>query len=377
MTIESFIRAFLFLSFFLGGFISISLIISRKHRSLPNAFLSLFLAIYAFRLLLHSDYAPNIGFGNYLIFTLLLSPSLFLYVYTLTKKIKILKPYHLLHFLPSLVLIPVLIVFRESWNINSYKSAFTNDTALIFLSIIQGLVVLHVVFYFFLIIKRLNEHRAYIKENFSNLSSVNLNAISRLCYAFLVVICIWIFGGYGDIGYFISIWGAPSIYIAYIFWFLLSLIVVLIGYEGFTRPDVFLNIDVSIKSKSIGKKSLSVGDLNEYSTRLSYLMDTKRPYLNPKLKLSELADLMDMNPVLLSNVINTSFEKNFNDYINEYRVNEVINKMKDPKFNNLSLLGLALDSGFNSKSTFNLMFKKFTGKTPKMFKKEFPANNSI
>ena len=74
-----------------------------------------------------------------------------------------------------------------------------------------------------------------------------------------------------------------------------------------------------------------------------------------------------MNTTALSFVINNGFGKNFNDFVNEFRVAEVKNKLNEGAAENLNLLGIALDSGFNSKATFNRAFKKFTGISPKEF----------
>jgi len=70
----------------------------------------------------------------------------------------------------------------------------------------------------------------------------------------------------------------------------------------------------------------------------------------------------------LSRVFNTVLKKSFNDFNNEYRVMDAIHKMQDPAYANITLLGIAYDSGFNSKTTFNRVFKEMTGKTPVEYK---------
>ena len=76
---------------------------------------------------------------------------------------------------------------------------------------------------------------------------------------------------------------------------------------------------------------------------------------------------LETNAVILSKVVNQQFNLNFNDYINQYRVNAVIERIANPKFKNQTLLAIAFDAGFNSKATFNRAFKKFTNKNPKDF----------
>ena len=80
--------------------------------------------------------------------------------------------------------------------------------------------------------------------------------------------------------------------------------------------------------------------------------------------LTELAQRLRTNPALLSRVINTGCGQNFNDFVNTYRVQEARRKLADPRFAHYSLVGVALDSGFNSKSTFNRVFKKLLSQAP-------------
>lgn len=71
----------------------------------------------------------------------------------------------------------------------------------------------------------------------------------------------------------------------------------------------------------------------------------------------------------MSHLINAGLGENFYDFINKYRVEEVKRLMADPQKQNYNLLGIALEAGFKSKSTFNLIFKRFTGLTPTEYKK--------
>lgn len=77
-----------------------------------------------------------------------------------------------------------------------------------------------------------------------------------------------------------------------------------------------------------------------------------------------------MNTSILSKAINQGFGKNFNDFVNEYRISEVKDRLGKSDLDRMTLLGIALDSGFNSKATFNRAFKKYTGMTPNQYVKE-------
>jgi AraC-like DNA-binding protein len=105
-------------------------------------------------------------------------------------------------------------------------------------------------------------------------------------------------------------------------------------------------------------------ELLPWCARLLALMNDDQPWREPELTLGELAQRLQVHPALLSKVINQGCGQNFNDFVNAYRVAEARRKLADPRFAHYSLVGVALESGFNSKSTFNRVFKKLTGQAP-------------
>jgi AraC-like DNA-binding protein len=105
-------------------------------------------------------------------------------------------------------------------------------------------------------------------------------------------------------------------------------------------------------------------DVLLWRDRLRQLMDQAQPWREPDLTLPELAQRLQLHPAFLSKVINTGCGQNFNDFVNTYRTQEAQHKLADPRFAHYSVLGVALESGFNSKSTFNRAFKKLTGQAP-------------
>ena len=90
-------------------------------------------------------------------------------------------------------------------------------------------------------------------------------------------------------------------------------------------------------------------------------------YKNPSLTLNDLAKPLETTPRQISQVVNQGFGMNFNDYINQMRVEAMIELLNENKQERFTLLSLALECGFNSKTTFNRSFKKFTGQTPVQF----------
>ena len=99
-------------------------------------------------------------------------------------------------------------------------------------------------------------------------------------------------------------------------------------------------------------------------------MENERPYLNAKLSLRDVADYLGISTNHLSQVINENLKENFFDFVNGYRIAAVKRMMNDPTNSHLTLLGMAYESGFNSKSSFNATFKKMTGSTPSQYQKQ-------
>jgi len=105
-----------------------------------------------------------------------------------------------------------------------------------------------------------------------------------------------------------------------------------------------------------------------YDVVYSYL-EKRKPYLNPDFSLQMMSDDLNISRQKLSMVINFSRQKNFYRLISEFRVAEVKEKLADPAYNHYSVLGIGLESGFNSKTSFNRIFKEETGLTPTEYKR--------
>lgn len=108
-------------------------------------------------------------------------------------------------------------------------------------------------------------------------------------------------------------------------------------------------------------EELAINDLNE---KLIKYMLKEKPYLNPELTLPELATNLEFSRNQLSGIINQVHKKNFYEFVNEYRVDEVKRLMNDPANKHLKMISLAYDAGFNSKASFYRIFKQLTKMTP-------------
>jgi AraC-like DNA-binding protein len=124
------------------------------------------------------------------------------------------------------------------------------------------------------------------------------------------------------------------------------------------------------KEKSYANYGLKRDDAVSLSEQLENYMKTEKPYTNMELTLKDLASALDTYPHYITQVLNTVFNQNFYDFVNTYRIEEAQKRLTDPQFKNLTILAIAYDCGFNSKSTFNRIFKQKTGFTPSEYRNQ-------
>jgi AraC-like DNA-binding protein len=122
--------------------------------------------------------------------------------------------------------------------------------------------------------------------------------------------------------------------------------------------------DADLKSAELNKQEYTEAEIAEWEQRIRQYIEQDQPFLNPDLRLSEMARHFNVNISTFSTLMNVCFDKNFNDLINEYRIRTLLKKADDGLLKQYTLLSLALESGFNSKTTFNRAFKKYTGVSP-------------
>jgi len=154
-----------------------------------------------------------------------------------------------------------------------------------------------------------------------------------------------------------------------IFFFTIAFTLIAISGETMLKPDSSVQLTMPVTDRS---------DAKEKGRRLKEAVATGRLYEDAELTLATLAVKLAIHPHDLSRIINLGLEKNFSDFVNEFRVREIVRKMQNPAYDNLTLIGIAYESGFNSKTTFNRVFKDITGKTPAEYKsnlkKEVPID---
>jgi len=140
-------------------------------------------------------------------------------------------------------------------------------------------------------------------------------------------------------------------------------------FQELMNPIFGNQTNFEISKKKYKKSLLDRKLIDQYKQELRTLMSEKEPYLDSELTLRVLAEKMNIPPNHLSQLLNEGFGKNFSEYINSYRLETFKSKVADSSLQHLTILGLAYESGFNSKTVFNTFFKKIEGITPKAWVK--------
>ncbi len=241
--------------------------------------------------------------------------------------------------------------------------------------------------YWFLFRKMLRYYRQQYQSHFSYEQNLNyLNTvliIQGICLALWYALFL-----FGTIGNLTGI-NIPVVFegVADVIWLAFSTITYFVGYYAIHQPEIFKitpeNFSVYTSEPATGGSKINRAaeaipekpesedeNITHLKEKVAQYIESSKAYTNPRLTLNELAGKLKMPPHLLSRVINEGFERNFFDFINTYRIEDFKRRVEDPKNRHYTLLGLAYDVGFNSKTAFNRSFKKITGQTPSEYYNE-------
>ena len=156
--------------------------------------------------------------------------------------------------------------------------------------------------------------------------------------------------------------------LGWVIWLGVSILIYWIGYSMLMRPEIFIEEKFIAEEIILNEETKLSDKTDEHYSKLLNLMKEEELFRNPNLNMGVLANAIGLSKGYLSQIINAKEGKNFFDFVNTYRVEDVKQKLRDASFDHFNILGIALEAGFKSKSTFNSVFKKMTGKTPSQFK---------
>jgi AraC-like DNA-binding protein len=146
-----------------------------------------------------------------------------------------------------------------------------------------------------------------------------------------------------------------------------------IGIQGLIKSE---DLSENAVAKTLPTESTAVyarlSDIELQTTvaALERLMQQEKLYLHETLNLRTLANRLQKDPNLISYLLNSILHKSFFDYVNEFRIEEVKSRINNPAYAHLKMVEIAYESGFNSKATFNRVFRKLTGKSPSDYRRD-------
>jgi putative ABC transport system permease protein len=303
-------------------------------------------------------------------FSLTLGPLIYFYVLKMTRPEYKLRWKDLLHFSPLLLEQGVLVLeIKESIRTGSA----TYDT-LAFQQMSPALRLLafvSVILYLYWSYRLIQDFYQRLKFNGNDRYRYELRWLHHLLTSFGLLWLSWIPFKAVDYFYYHNQLGVHAYYPLYL---LLAVMTIWVAAVAFLRPEAGVLV-----APAPSLKPPLPSEMKHQGIWLKKAMQAGLYYQDPELSLSSLAEKLELGPHELSRIINTALKKSFNDFINEYRVADVVQKMQDRAYNHITLLGIAFESGFNSQSTFNRIFRQMTGKSPLEYKnnlkKEHPSYN--
>ena len=215
----------------------------------------------------------------------------------------------------------------------------------------------------FIIIRKLNGYEASLFDTYANIESRSMRWLKNTMIASLILWVCWFVP-------FMSGYGSKSQGLYYPLFLGLALVSYWLAYAMYSRRDIFENNEILSEEAKLQNpvQELSQKTDEHYQNLLS-LIEEEKLFKNPDISMTLLAAKMKLSNGYLSQIIDQKEGKNFFEFINAYRVEEVKRNLADPNFDHFSILGIGLEAGFKSKSTFNAVFKKMTGHTPTAYKK--------
>lgn len=216
-------------------------------------------------------------------------------------------------------------------------------------------------------------HEARMVQNFSNEKDITLTWLYNLIRYLRVL---WIFWLMFELSFILflqfQIHLIPIYMLLYVLLGVITYSTYWIGIQAFNKSEVSIGaraITLPVESVNVYSK-LDKAEIDGYAESLDQLMQKEKLYLHETLSLRTLSARLQMDPNLVSFVLNNVLHKSFSDYVNEFRIEEIKHKMEDPAYAHFKIIEVAYECGFNSKATFNRAFKKITGKSPSAYKKD-------
>ena len=310
---------------------------------------------------------------------LLYGPLIYLYAVTASNRSRRLTRWDALHFAPFVltIVLGLSIYLMSGPDKIALYHALQRGEAPLLIRVVDPLKLLSGVTYAVITLRFLQRHRAIVKDNYSSLERVNLQWLVRLAGAGAAI---WVLAVAFEVTQFVPFQRGDDVITLAV-----ALLVYDIGYMALRQPEIFrfdtgdpppaqppLPPSEPVESR-YERSGLSDWEAAALKKALLAAMDGDRPWQDSDLTLADLARRLSTTPHKLSELLNSQLEQTFYDFVNGYRVRYVQRRIESGDARSLTILSLALDAGFASKSTFNEVFKKHTGKTPSDYRRSVAA----
>ncbi|HVW95275.1 MAG TPA: helix-turn-helix domain-containing protein [Mucilaginibacter sp.] len=356
----------------LQGFIlSLTLIFSRHDKRQGKYFLAAFMLMLVYDTFGTFCWSANVNipsldfFDAVFPYSIILTagPSLYLYIRTTIIPEKITRRFILTNYLPALIdaaFRTLLLIYAFIYHKVEGSLIKPGDIDAIYRTIVEAAMV--IIFWIYLIraIGLLRKNRPDTVNETDIEKKLVYKWTNALLTVLIFVAAVWsvtIFGSllfnFQGLGYFSPI---EIILVIFTYW---------IGLKGYQHTRiVYIRDQKELKAHA---DALAPEETAAYIALLKNAMEVDKAYLDPTLTLGKLADRLNISARTISAVLNRELTKGFSEFVNEYRVNEVKQKMLQPENSHITIAGLAFESGFNSVATFQRVFKNFEQITPKQF----------
>lgn len=334
----------------------------KKNAKLPDRVLAIWLFTIAFQMLI-SLFNIKFSITAFPISPFVYAPLMYIYIRTLIDENPRLRSYYIAYVLPVIAVFVLAIVYRNK-PILIFDQYLIDDPYRGIRFAYAILLMISIFTYSILTFIKLEQHRKKIKDLFSFTSQK-----VTLGWAMFVSISFFIsYIGLFAVGFtrvFAQNFNFDPLLVGNIILVFYSFAFSIFGYQ---QDNIYLEEPVEEKPK-YERSGLKTATREKIKKGLLTLMDENKIYQDPELNILEVSAQLHVPRHHLTQVLNDDLGKNFYTFINEYRIKDAQVRLKDPKNDNLTVLAIGYDAGFNSKSSFNTLFKKSVGMTPTEYRK--------
>jgi AraC-like DNA-binding protein len=300
-------------------------------------------------------------------FVFLIGPLLYFYTKSVVYRDFRFQLKHIIHFIPFFAVTALFqyIYHQQPENFQEFIQSHIREQALP-LEFYAAIIVIyaHIFIYLYCAYRHVGSYHAKIKEKFSNTEKVNLNWLGLMLGSFSILLLVSLastfipltsFGPYLKVGVIVVI-------------VLILFFVTVIIWRALKQGEPFSEVEEK-SEKYIGSKLLPA-ERQAALERLDRMMRQEKYFREPDITLDLLAQKIGITPKKLSQIINGDYRQTFFDFINTLRIEEAKRIMRDNTDRKMTVLEIMFECGFNSKSSFNTLFKKKTGLTPSAYKRQ-------